>query len=583
MKQNTILTSTFYVLKKAEEKISTCRFRVSDDGIQWNDITWGDFLNSASRIYHYLSKSAKGISPGAKIAIFANTRVQWAYVDMAIRLCHGVFVPVYFSNTPAQAAYIINHSDSEILFTELIQLPKVLKIWKDIPCIKKIILFDSGISIEGELEKFNQQDSEKLALKEVTDRIVFLDEVYALGEEIRQKNPLDLDTNAQTISPDDLAAIIYTSGTTGMPKGVMLTHENLEKNAESWIDTLGSLMPQKRVDLLWLPISHIFGWGELGLGNVLDFVTYFTTPRQVLSLMPSVKPTIFMSVPAYWEKLYLESKSASSSKKEQFQKLRQLTGGQLSFCLSGGGGLKREIKEFFYEAGLLIIEGYGLTECSPTLTMNQKDDFDFNTVGKPFPSVQLAIAEDGEILAKGPNIFKGYYKAPDATKEAFNEDGWFKTGDIGQWTEKGFLEIKGRKKDIIVTSGGKNIAPQLIEAKFKEDPYIEHIVLYGNDRKYLTAFVTLKEQAVYDFAESHEISFENYRDLINNQEIHQLIQNQIDIVNNDLASFETIKKFYISESHLTVESGFLTPSLKLKRNVIYEKFRSELEQLYDVS
>ena len=582
MEQNTIFTSTYYILKKAEEKASSCRFKVSDDGIQWKDITWGEFFASASKTYHYLSRSS-GISAGTKIAIFANTRVEWAYADMAIRLCYGVFVPVYFSNTPAQAAYIINHSDSEILFTELLQLQKVLKIWKEIPGIKKVILFDNVTSIETELEKFNQHSPEKLTLKEVTERLVFLDEVYKLGEEIMEKNPIDINRTAQTIRHGDPAAIIYTSGTTGMPKGVMLTHENLEKNAEDWIKTLNNLMPHKRIDLLWLPTSHIFGWGELGLGNVLDFVTYFATSRNVLSLMPFVKPTIFMSVPAYWEKLYLESKLASTNKEDQFQKLRELTGGQLSFCLSGGAGLERELKEFFYEAGLLIIEGYGLTECSPTLTMNSKDDFDFDTVGKPFPRVQLTIAEDGEILAKGPNIFQGYYKDAEATKEAFNKDGWFKTGDIGEWTELGFLKIKGRKKEIIVTSGGKNIAPQLIEAMFKEDQYIEHIVLYGNEKKYITALVTLKENAVNDYAKFHGIAFNNYKDLIDSQEIHQLIQSRIDLVNNDLASFETIKKFYISEAHLTVEAGFITPSLKLRRNIIYEKFQNELERLYDVS
>jgi long-chain acyl-CoA synthetase len=581
MKENKVLTSTCFILKKRREKAGNCRFKILENRTEWKEITWGDFFDFASRIANYFTR--EGIGHGKQVSIFANTRVEWAYADLAIRFCRAVFVPVYFSNTPSQAAYIINHSDSEIVMTELSLLPKVFKIWKDTPGVKKVILFDRSLSLEEELERFNRNNPEKLTLQEIQDKLVFLDEVYALGDEIKQTNPLDLDSAVQRIQPSDLAAILYTSGTTGMPKGVMLTHENLEKNAEDWIEVLGSLMPENRVDLLWLPTSHIFGWGELGLGNVLDFVTYFTNPRDVLSLMPSVKPTIFMSVPAYWEKLYIESITASTKRDEQFQKLRQITGGQLAFCLSGGAGLKREVKEFFYKAGLLIIEGYGLTECSPTLTMNRKDDFDFDTVGKSFPRVQLALAPDGEILAKGPNVFQGYYKDPEATKETFDKDRWFKTGDIGEWTDRGFLKIKGRKKEIIVTSGGKNIAPQLIEAKFKEDPYIEQIVLYGNERKYLTALVTLKEHAVYDYAQSHALPFNSFKDLITNSEIYQLIQTRIDLINQESASFETIKKFYISESHLTVEGGFLTPSFKLKRNVVYEKFHNELDGLYEVN
>ena len=582
MKENTELTSTYFILKNLREKANNCRFKVLEHGTGWKEVSYGDFLDFASMIANYFTKT--GISHGQKVAIFANTRVEWAYADLAIRFCHAVFVPVYFSNTPSQAAYIINHSDSEILLTELTLMPKVFKMWKELSGVKKVILFDKNLALEEELDRFNQNNPEKLTLQQVQDKLVSLDEVYASGDEIRQAKPLDLDVAVQAIVPSDLAAILYTSGTTGMPKGVMLTHENLEKNAEDWIEVLGSLMPEKRVDLLWLPTSHIFGWGELGLGNVLDFVTYFTNPRDVLSLMPSVKPTIFMSVPAYWEKLWFDSITASTKRDEQFQKLRQITGGQLAFCLSGGAGLKREVKKFFYEAGLLIIEGYGLTECSPTLTMNRKSDFDFDTVGKPFPRVQLTLAqEDSEILAKGPNVFQGYYKNQEATKETFDNDGWFKTGDIGEFTDRGLLKIKGRKKEIIVTSGGKNIAPQLIEAKFKEDPYIEQIVLYGNEKKYLTALVTLKEYAVYDYAKSQGLLFNSYKDLTAAPEIHQLIQTIIDLVNQDLSSFETIKKFYISESHLTVEGGFLTPSFKLKRNVVYERFKRELDGLYETS
>jgi long-chain acyl-CoA synthetase len=362
----------------------------------------------------------------------------------------------------------------------------------------------------------------------------------------------------------------------------MLTNYNLTQYTADWLAVLGGLMPETKVDLLWLPTSHIFGWGELGLGNLLNFTTYFTTPYEALKVMPQVKPTVFFSVPAYWESLYIQSVSASTDKNAQIEKLRQLTGGRLKFCLSGGAGLKREAKTFFYEAGLLIIEGYGLTECSPTLTMNRGDDFDFDTVGKAFPSVQLKIASDGELLAKGPNVFQGYYKNPEATQETFDSEGWFKTGDLVELTNKGFYKIRGRKKDIIVTSGGKNIAPLSIEAIFINNPYIEHIVLYGNERKYLTALVTLREQTASAYAKNLNIPFDSFSELIERKEIIQLVHDQIEQANLRLASFETVKRFFIYDGHLTVEDDFLTPSLKLKRKNVHERFKERFEALYEL-
>jgi long-chain acyl-CoA synthetase len=267
----------------------------------------------------------------------------------------------------------------------------------------------------------------------------------------------------------------------------------------------------------------------------------------------------------YWEKLYLQAIASSEIEAEQIDKLLEITGGRLKFCLSGGAGLKLEVKEFYYKAGLLIIEGYGLTECSPTLTMNRGDDFDFDTVGKAFPSVQLKLAVDNEILAKGDNIFSGYYKDKESSSQAFDSEGWFKTGDLGIFTYRGFLKITGRKKEIIVTLGGKNISPVLIESRFKDTPLIEHIVVYGNERKYLVALITL-----------NKIIAQRLSDI----EINIIIQDSIDRVNRDLQSFETIKKFYIHDKSLTVENEFLTPALKLRRNQVYEAFRDMLDGLY---
>ncbi|MCG6551081.1 MAG: long-chain fatty acid--CoA ligase [Candidatus Magnetominusculus sp. LBB02] len=526
-------------------------------------VTWGDFYAYSSKAAMYLS--SLGVGKDTKVAVYAKNRLQWPFCLMAIHSCRGVFVPVYHSNTPPEVEYILTHSDSEIVITERDMLPTMRKISDRLPLLRKIILMDTADDLTQDTEDFK-------ALKE---KIIFMDEVYEAGRRRLSDAPDGFARLAAKISKDDVSTILYTSGTTGAPKGVVLTYENLFVNAGDWIDVLSPLIPETKVDLLWLPMSHIFGWGELGLGNTLGFTTYFTTPLAALSDMPAVRPTIFISVPAYWEKLYLTAKAHSSDSGQQIAKLRELTGGRLGFCLSGGAGLKREIKEFFYSAGLLLVEGYGLTECSPTLTMNKKDDFDFDSVGKPFPRVRLRLADDGEILAKGLNIFRQYYKDPASTNEAFDADGWFKTGDLGEFTERGFLRIKGRKKEIIVTSGGKNISPQLIEMRFKDDPYIEHIVVYGDERKYLTALITLKPDAV-----AAHIKLTDLSELASDESVSALIQSRIDEVNKDLASFETIKKFYIYGGRLTPEGGFLTPSLKLRRKAIYEAFKDKLDALY---
>jgi long-chain acyl-CoA synthetase len=578
---NDYLTSAHMLLEKGRQQSTRCRFMISSDNEQWNQITWGEFLKNTVTYAHVFSYL--GIGVDKKAAIFARTRVEWAYAGIGLQFCRGVLVPLYSSLTPEQIKYIINHSDSEIVITEAERLSTIFTIWNEIPQVNKIILFD--IITESELaallKEYNIDNNQKMSLSDVKSKILTRDVFYRIGKSLHENEPDRTDKFVNEIQKGDTSAIVYTSGTTGDPKGVVLTYENLYRNSKDWLTVLGPYMPDKRVDLLWLPTSHIFGWGELGLGNVLDFVTYFTNPLDVLNLMPKVKPTVFMSVPAYWEKLYIQAKSWSDVESTQLERLHYLTGGELDFCLSGGAGLKREVKEFYHKAGLFIIEGYGLTECSPTLTMNRKEDYDFDSVGKPFPSVKLKIASDGEILAKGPNVFKGYYKASDATKESFDSEGWFKTGDIGKLTERGFLKILGRKKEIIVTSGGKNISPQLIESRFNDDPFIEHLVLYGNEKKYLTALVTLRENAVVKYAQEHNLSFENFPELTRNPAIISLIQKRIDKINKNLASFETIKKFYIYSGHLTVEDGHLTASLKLKRNKVYETFRDNLDALYE--
>ncbi|MBF0564759.1 MAG: AMP-binding protein [Nitrospirae bacterium] len=581
--KNEFIPEAKKLLERATDTPDKPRFFYQSPSGGWEMVTWRGFLDRSLALAHYLT--AEGIVPGKKVAIFSKNRVEWPFCTMAIHAARGVFVPIYQSNTAIETKYIINHSDAEVLFTESDLLPLVLSIWKDIPAVRKVVVMGMGIdgtnSIDEILRRFNSAGAGPLSTSDVKNRVISIEDACEFGTSTGDSALSSFEAMAEKIVPEDVSTILYTSGTTGVPKGVVLTLYNLYTNAEDWINVLSPLIPDERVDLLWLPISHIFGWGEMGLGNTLGFTTYMTTPIDVLRHMPEVRPTIFISVPAYWEKLYCGAKEFSGNRAAQLERLHVLTGGRLKFCLSGGAGLKREVKEFFYEAGLLLIEGYGLTECSPTLTMNRGEDFDFDTVGKPFPKVDIKLAPDGEILARGPNIFKEYYKDAEATRETFTGDGWFKTGDIGTLTDSGFLKIVGRKKEIIVTSGGKNISPQPIEYLFREDPYIEHIVLYGDERKYLVALVTLKEEALKTWAEGDGLKGLPLTDLVRHPNVTDLVGKTIARVNATLASFETIKKFHVYAGHLTVDGGFLTPSLKLRRKAVYEKFGSVLDGLYE--
>jgi long-chain acyl-CoA synthetase len=286
-----------------------------------------------------------------------------------------------------------------------------------------------------------------------------------------------------------------------------------------------------------------------------------------------VKPTVFFSVPSHWEKLAIQAMHEPVPA-TRLEKFKAMTGGKLKFCLSGGAGLKREVKDFFYSCGALIIEGYGLTETSPTLTLNRPDAFRFDSVGKPVPSVELRLAEDGEILARGPNVFGGYHKDAEATAEAFTADGWFKTGDVGRFTEDGFLQIIDRKKDILVTAGGKNVPPANIELRFRDDPFIANVVVYGEGKKFLVAGVWLNEEAVA--TQLRDVAPEG-RDAAR----RALVQKRLDEANAELASYETLKKFTIFTEALTVENEMLTASFKVRRKKVYEKFRESFEALYE--
>ncbi len=525
---------------------------MAPDGDGWRSITWGEYGEQVALITHALG--ALGLQYDDKVGLFSDNCPEWIYAGLGAMTARNVMVPIYHASTPEQLGYIIRNADLKLLFVRNQGYADALAACtEDFPELQTIVSFEGMIAMS---------DSAISALS--------LEEFYDLGREYRGRHPGHMDELIGAVDMDDVAYMIYTSGTTGRPKGVPLSYRNLAVSTSDWVSINGPLIHPHSDDIHWLPNSHIYGWGAIGLGNLFGFCSYLGTPLNVLELLPQVRPHLFMSVPVYYEKLYLLAQQSSSNHIEQLESLRTMMGGRIQFCLSGGAGLKRAVKDFFLDAGMLVTEGYGLSECSPTLTMNRPQDFNFDSVGKPYPSVELRLAADGEIEARGPVVFKGYYKDPQATREAFTADGWFKTGDVGRWLEGGFLQIVDRKKDIIVTSGGKNVAPQSIEGRFADNPHIEHLVVYGDGQKYLVALVTLRPAAGADSPPS-----------VNDPAIRALVQEQIDLVNRGLAPFETIKKFHLVQERFTPLNGLLTPALKLRRRAVHERYRAELETLYE--
>ncbi|MBL8957768.1 MAG: long-chain fatty acid--CoA ligase [Myxococcaceae bacterium] len=550
------------------ERRTRVRFMLPTPDGDWRAVTWGAFATQIRRCALFLASA--GLKPGDRAAIFAPNSVEWLSAALAIQSAGGVMVPIYPANTVPQAAYVANHCDAKVLFVDTpALLMRVFEAWGEYAQVVRIVtLAEKPIEAGPLLEKMRSEGRPCPQVAEVEKKLVPWSRAQALGAARDGEAPDDFERMLGAVSLDQVGIMLYTSGTSGNPKGVPLTHRMTGVNSHDWLKNNAPVLNGNDVDVLWLPMSHIFGFGEACLGNTLGFTTYFADPATALQRLKEVRPSVFMSVPALWEKLAGQAGDRPGA-------LQELTGGRLTFCLSGGAGLKREVKERFHSAGLLIIEGYGLTECSPTLTLNAPGAFRFDSVGKPFPSVQLKLAEDGEILAKGPSVFHGYHKDPAATKEAFDEGGWFKTGDVGRFTDDGFLQIVDRKKDILVTAGGKNVPPANIELKFKDDPFIAHVVVYGDGQRYLVAGVWLNEPAVNAHLDASGVA-----PAARGEAKKVLVQRRIDEVNTQLASYETLKKFAIVETPLTVDGGLLTSTLKVRRKQVYATFKSTFEALY---
>ncbi|MFO0599323.1 MAG: AMP-binding protein [Myxococcaceae bacterium] len=561
------------IFDNLEERKTRVRFMLPTPEGDWRSVTWGAYAKGIRQAALFLASA--GLQSGDRAAIFAPNSVEWISAAMAIEAVGGVMVPVYPANTAPQAAYVVKHSDTRVLFVDTPGLlQRVFEAWGEYSNVVKIVAL-SPIEAGPVIETMRSKGLATPPIAEVEKKFVSWARVQSMGAARDQEAPGEFERLLNGVSLDQVAQMLYTSGTSGNPKGVPLTHRNVGVNGADWLRCNAPLLDTNDVDILWLPMSHIFGFGEACLGNTLGWVTYLSDPAKVLAQLPDVKPTVFMSVPAVWEKLAMAAMPEATPEKKRAA-LAKVTGGKLKFCLSGGAGLKREVKEFFHSNGQLIIEGYGLTETSPTLTLNRPDAFRFDTVGKVLPSVQVKLAEDGEIMAKGPTVFSGYHKDPAATAEAFTEDGWLKTGDVGRFTDDGFLQIIDRKKDILVTAGGKNVPPANIEIRFKDDPFIHTVVVYGDARRYLVAAVWLHEQAVNAHLEKSGVAKGAFAEARK-----ALVQSRIDVVNAQLASYETIKKFVIIDTPLTVESGLITSTLKIRRKEVSKHFGAQLEALYE--
>jgi long-chain acyl-CoA synthetase len=565
---------------------------------EYLSLSFNDAKNSIEKIAGGLA--SLGVKSGDKVALLSANRYEWAWSDFAILSLGAITVPVYPSLLPEQVQYILNDCEATaVICSDEDQYLKVNKSRNSCPMIQWVVTFDTV-----------KEDSKHLSMKELMDQ----------GEAYLTQNPGFLTSQLKKIQPDNVATIIYTSGTTGEPKGAILTHNNLLSNIEAALECLH--VDENDLLLSFLPLSHIF---ERMAGHFLTMyagstIAYAVSIDSVAENMGEVRPTTMVSVPRLYEKIYariLENVETGSPIKRKifhwalgvgseyinhvmykktiggglkfkrniayklvFSKLAERVGGRLRFFISGGAPLAKEIAEFFGAAGLIIYEGYGLTETSPVISINKTDLFKFGTVGPIISNIEVKIADDGEILTRGPHVMVGYFKKEAETKEAIDEEGWFHTGDIGFIDDDGCLTITDRKKNIIVTSGGKNIAPQPIENKLVTCKYIEQAVVIGDKRKFCTAVVVPAFESLEKWAQQKNIAYANTRDLAKLPEVKALIKKDIEEVNNNLASYETVKEFVLADASFSIETGELTPSLKVKRKVVLEKFADKIEEMY---
>jgi long-chain acyl-CoA synthetase len=544
-----------------------------------------------------LGLRALGIGPGDKIVILSENRPEWTMTDFAAQCLGAVVVPIYPTLMPDQIKYIVNDSDAKVVFGSNRELwPRIAAIRNHLDKVAHYVAFDPE-GIEG-----------AMPLAELIDR----------GRTYAASRGDEFEALALAVKPDALASIIYTSGTTGVPKGVMLTHANFVHN----IKALRSIVEFTDTDriLSFLPLSHVLErmctFAFLYSGATIAYAESIETVAENLI---EARPTIMVSVPRLFDKIYARvidqvlagpglkkkiffwalgvgKKHAAKrlrrepvtgflafqhglARKLVYSKIIEKTGGRVRFFVSGGAPLSKDIAEFFYTLGLTVIEGYGLTETSPVVACNTIEGVRFGTVGRPIPGVDVRIAPDGEILTRGPNLMKGYYKKEAETREVM-EDGWFKTGDIGRLDDEGFLIITDRKKDIIITAGGKNVAPQPIENILKTNPYIANAVVVGGNRKFISALVVPNFEKLEAYARAGNIPFGSRAELAAKDEVRSFLLAEVGRTTPNLAPYERVKKIVVLDRDFEIEAGEMTPTLKVRRSIVEQKYKALIDTLY---
>ncbi len=568
-------------------------------GGAWQTLTWrqvGDVVEEAA-----LGLIALGRQPGDAVGLLAASRAEWVQADLAVLSAGGVTVPVYPTYPPELIAYVVDDARVRTLIVEdAVQLAKVLDARPKMEGLQQIVVL-AGEASGGA-------------------GVLSWEALRRLGREQRATLRPALDARLEGTRPEDIATIVYTSGTTGPPKGVVQTHAN----HIAALTAAGQTTPTEEgwVHLLFLPLAHSFARLESFLGPWQGLTTAFAESLEKLAdNLREVRPHFICSVPRVFEKVYarvLAGVEAGPPVKKRifhwamgvgrrvsalhqqgrpvtgllalqhrlahrlvFHKLHEALGGRLRWAVSGGAPLARDIAEFFHAAGILVLEGYGLTETCPVLTFNRPHRFKFGSVGQALPGIELRIAPDGEILARGPNIAtRGYWRQPEATREVFEPDGWFHTGDVGHLDDEGFLFITDRKKDLIVTAGGMNIAPQNIENLLKTDPFISQAMVYGDRRPYPVALITVNPEELAAFAREQGLPADDPAALARHPRVVERVGRTVEEKNAQLASYARIKRFAVVPGDFSQDGGELTPTLKVKRRVVVDKYRDVIEELY---
>jgi long-chain acyl-CoA synthetase len=578
------------LLPKAAEKYAdrvAVKYKDAESG-EWRDVTFREVGEIVSEIGRGLIDL--GIEPGDRVSLLCNTRPEWTYADFAISTTGAVVVPIYPTNSPEECEWVAGNSDSvAIVCEDATQVAKIAEVRDNLPSLEHVIVIDGS--------------------GDVGDAIT----VDALRERGRGRDASEVLQRAEAVSPEDPFTFIYTSGTTGPPKGCVLAHDNYRKVLDS-VESRGTLgVGEDDLTYLFLPLAHAFALLiQLVSFDVGAPIAYFGgDTKAIVGELAEVKPTYLPSVPRIFEKIY--AMAQGNLQPEQLQGIREiggrikdlevrgepvpddlrqqweplapvagfvqnLFGGRLREAVTGAAPISPEILEFFWGCGIPVLEGYGMTETATVATSSSPLEHRFGTVGKALPGVELKIAEDGEVLIKGANIFQGYYKNADASFGAV-EEGWLHTGDLGSLDEDGYLSITGRKKDIIITAGGKNLTPANFENDLKQNPFVSQCVMHGDRRPYPVALITLDEETIVPWAEKEGLPTD-IGELAQHPKVHELIQGIVDAANKKYAQVEQVKKFVILDHDFSQETGEMTPSLKVKRNVVNEKYAPLFDELY---